>query len=201
MAIELIEGTHTYKRTDGRVVPSVTQIIGDAGLVWEARDQMALDRGTAVHRATRYLDEGILDWATVDPRIAPYVQAWRRFLDETGFCTTAIEEPVYSERWDYAGQPDRVGILWRADNTEPSSATAVVDLKTGTVQPFTALQLAAYGNAILNDDQCSRLTRIAVGLHDDGTYEMTTYRMMDWADDLGTFLACLRVARWKERRK
>jgi len=83
--------THTY-RLNGTILPSVTQILQRAGLidfssVPGAILQAAKDRGSAVHQALHYYNEGDLDAAfTTDfPQYAGYLSAWVRFLDESGF--------------------------------------------------------------------------------------------------------------------
>jgi hypothetical protein len=65
----------------------------------------ARQRGTAVHAACHFLDEGDLNWATVSPEIEPYVRAWERFKKETGVELLEIEKPDYTmRRWDSPGR-------------------------------------------------------------------------------------------------
>src|SRR5687767_7346130 len=93
--MEFDELTHTY-RVDGQVVPSVTQIlqaldIVDYSYIPPAVREAALLRGRKVHIATHFDDQGDLDEQTVPEEILPYVFAWRRFRQESGFQPELIE--------------------------------------------------------------------------------------------------------------
>src|SRR5262245_41208840 len=96
--------------------PRVTEVLRDAGLVdtaWYTEESR--DRGTAVHLATRYLDEGALDRdsladASARARLAQY----ERFLLEVRPTIHAIEERVFHPIYRYEGTRDRrLSINWR----------------------------------------------------------------------------------------
>lgn len=136
--------THTYT-LGGKRLPSVTEIIQDCRLedysmvppdVLEA----AREFGSHVHQATHLFDLGELDWATLDPEIKPYVEAWGTFLDDTGAVVIASEQPVVHEKLGYAGTPDR-GLAW-------DSRIVIPDLKATAVVPRTVgIQTSAYAEA------------------------------------------------------
>ena len=179
--------THTYTE-NGRRLLSVTEILRRGGLAplppvadleWYA------DRGSKIHRATALLDQGVLDWSSVDPRIKGYVRAWAAFRDETGFRPKAIERPIRHKDLGYAGTPDRVGLLNRLP--------AVIDIKTGAIPPWTEYQLAAYTHILGGD-----WWRIAVRISKDGKFSMKPYSRTTFRQDLGPFLEALAEIRRKE---
>src|SRR2546427_11639137 len=92
---------HLYL-VQGRPVPSVTQVLHAAGLAadYSRVPPDVLERkriiGQYVHKATQYLDEGCLDLETVDPELQPYLAAYQRFLEESGFRPQLIEHRLVS---------------------------------------------------------------------------------------------------------
>ena len=101
-AYEFNEERHEY-RIGGRVVPSVTQVLGDLLPGWKAA-QWYLDRGRAVHAAAKMIAEGV-DFDS-DPQIDGQVTALRKFFREVKPIVIACEMPVYSVCNQYAGQLD-----------------------------------------------------------------------------------------------
>lgn len=145
------EEAHVY-RVDGRIVPSVTEILSGVGL---AENFMAggreidpdvlanaAERGTMVHLAIELECLGELDEDTVDDEIWPYLEAWRQFVDDTGFLPVANEFRFYEPANDYCGTADMIGYL--------GDQLTVLDLKTGSIglKPWHKYQLAAYAGAI-----------------------------------------------------
>jgi hypothetical protein len=140
------EETHTY-RIDGRIIPGVSDILSaasighsdttDSGYEVDA-DVMdyARDRGSDVHLACQLLDEGDLDWESLDEEIEPYVVGYEQWKEETGFVPDMIEQILYNEADDYCGTMDRAG--WIGDER------VVVDIKTGSLKPWHRIQAAAY---------------------------------------------------------
>ena len=100
------EAEHAYY-LDGVRLPSVTQILKAEGFI-DARfyDEHSRERGRIVHLACEYDDLGELDDDSLDPEIAPYVEAWRRFKQESGFVIASVEVPLVSTKHRYAGKPD-----------------------------------------------------------------------------------------------
>lgn len=182
--IEFDPVAHVY-REGGRVVPGVTGIIKSCGLIDDTWfNDYARDRGKAVHEATALDDDGILDEATIDPAITGYVAAWRRFKAESGFQSVHIERVLFNKVHRYAGTVDRLGIM--------SGCNWVIDFKTGEIQPWVALQTAAYALAA-----GGTFRRAGVKLSSDGTY-----RLKEFSDrnDTAVFLACLTLHNWKGNR-
>lgn len=196
MTLEFDEATHIY-RLNGRIVPSVTQLMDSAGLIsFEGIPPAVLERkkliGSAVHKACELDDLGVLDEATVGEVIAPYLAAYRRFKRETAFVPMLIEARVAEPILGYAGTLDRTGII----RGEPGQ----IDLKTtAALSPAVGVQTAAYERALYADpsyDGPRNLARHALQLRDDGTYRLETYKD---PRDFSVFAALATVHHWKEK--
>ena len=130
------ESDHTYWEGTIRY-PSVTEILQAEGLVdttWF--DEWSRTKGTYVHRAIELYNKGELLEKDLDERLAPYLDAWRRFKENSDIDIIDSELVVYSEIWQYAGTLD----IFCRINRENS----IIDLKSGAVNAVTALQLAGY---------------------------------------------------------
>lgn len=186
---------HSYYLGDRRLI-GVSEAIQTAGLKDFSRIdptvlERAQQRGTAVHSACQYLDEGDLDWATVSPEIEPYVRAWERFKKETGVELLEIETPGYDATLGFAGTPDRIVRFG------PMSGT--IDLKTYKPNDVTGIQLSAY--SILRfglQPSLNAAKRWGLWLKDDGKYQLTEFT--DRGDE-AVFMACLIIAKFKRSAK
>ena len=191
MQITFDQTTHTYTDEAGVRLPSVTQILKGAGLVdysMYAGAEYAAARGTAVHIACQYWDEGDLDYDQLDPELIGYVDAWVRFREDSGFIPELIEHRISCESPRYAGMLDRYGRV--------NSAEWLVDIKTGTPHPATAIQTAAYAEALGKLGQCKRR---AVYLRNNGMYSLEAHNsdVRDW----GVFRAAYTTYQWKQENK
>jgi hypothetical protein len=183
--------THTYT-LDGRELPSVTTILKGTGMIDysmipQAVLQEAGRRGTAVHVALQYMDDGELDESSVAPEYAGYIKAAKRFYAETGFTVAHNEYRDYHRGLLYAGTLDRTGVF-------PDDSLAVVDWKTGLVMPAHALQLVGYANFFRNP---RRYRRIAVKLNADGTYRAQEFPAARFEQDWAMFQAALACYQWQ----
>jgi hypothetical protein len=187
--------SHVYA-WKGAIVPGVTTIIRNAlGNPFErvAADvlELARQRGSAVHKACELDDAGLLDEATVDSRIVPYVDAWRVFRHQFKFQVLFAETPLYSMVHGFAGTPDcAIALL--------DGVMAVLDRKTGLPGPAAAMQTAAYAHLVDCEfgDDGTGLRRFALRMLPTGQYRIHEYTNPgDWRD----FLAALTVYRLKER--
>lgn len=163
---------HTYW-LDGKLVPSVSQVIRDnrlgADFSQVPADDLAQARalGTAVHAALHYEDEGTLDPATVDPRVQPYIDAWRQFKVERGVTVVEMERRYADHTYRVAGTLDRILVV-----TEGRRGVRVVgDIKTGNVEGAN-YQTAAYH--FLADEGLST-QRWAVQLHPERAIPYTVH--------------------------
>jgi len=196
MSLSFNPKTHKYA-LDGQPIPSVTKTLQEGGLVdFSKINADVLDRackfGTAAHLACQFYDEGILNEDTLDENLVPRLDAWKKFLKDTGFVIEAIEEKVVSVKYRFAGTLDRRGLLYGCRRT-------VVDLKTGAdFGVATGLQLAAYKGAYNEGkprkDQIRE--RACVLLNGDGTYKLQVY---EDRGDFSVFLACLTLRNWRVR--
>lgn len=184
------EEPHLY-RVDGRVVPSVTQVLksvyGD--LIWPWANEFAMERGRRVHQALHYWILGDLDAKKLSDHIAGYVAAGIRFLQESGFEIDKIdgrpasENRMFSAIYDFAGTADIFGALNRRK--------ACVDFKTG--EPGWACGPQTWAYSQMWQEMYGEVVRDRYGLRlsEDGSYQLIPYK--DARNDQSDFLSALRV--------
>lgn len=142
---------HEYTLPDGSIVPSVTEVLRATGVsvdfdelgrlhslarTIEARREL----GRAVHADCHAFDDDDLEWASVDYRVLPYVNAWAACRENTGLVPLERERVVYDPRLRYCGTFD--GIF------ERRGRIILVDLKIGNPEEAGAqFQTAAYAAA------------------------------------------------------
>jgi len=173
--------SHRFFIGDRQVV-SVTQALKIVGVIddtWYSEEGRA--RGEAVHLACHFLDLDMLDWKSLDPQIVPYVQAYQKFLNESGFIPGLIEQPVYNHAFFYAGILDRTGIL--------NGENVLIDIKSGDPEPWADLQTAGYARCLLQHHR-----RFTLRLYPNGTYKLVERKN---PNDVQVFLAAVAVANWK----
>lgn len=176
------DNKHEYRFNDV-LVPSVTQALVESGIVdvsWFTEEGRL--RGNDVHLAANLYDNGDLDESTVRDEIKGYLDAYKRFLEESGFVFIESERIVWNPTYRYAGRFDRIGSL----NRRPT----IIDIKTGAVEAWAGLQLAAYA-ACFNGRE---FDRYALQLKSDGTYRLHQFKDRN---DIKTFIAALAIANWK----
>ena len=190
--LEFDEAAHRYS-VDGLLVPNVTSVLEStldtfAGIPDEVLDY-AKARGTAVHRATELYDHDDLDIEALDIELFPYLEAWIKFRDDTGFKPLAIEERIFNKRHWYAGTLDRIGYLF--------GYLSLIDIKSGIlITPSAGPQTAAYMEAknYRNINKIRR--RYIVQLQENGTYRL--HHMVDKAD-WSVFLSSLTIYSWRQK--
>jgi hypothetical protein len=145
------ESTHTYK-VNGKVVPSVTQVIRAAGMMpW--LDQVppdtlraACERGKRVHAVIEQINRGNRNWINgehfgwlADHDSVGYINSYLGWLDDTGFRVErkSIERKFFNRIWGYAGCEDFEGV-------DRKGCEWLVDIKSGGFEPAARLQTAAY---------------------------------------------------------
>jgi len=187
----LEEETHTYT-LGGHVLPSVSEImrpiVSFDGIPEDVLTKARI-RGKAIHKALEYYDQGDLDHAQLSPVIVPYVEAYEKFIRDTGFKPHYIEKIVWSSIYRYAGTLDRSGTLF--DNH------AVIDLKAvHELNPATAIQTAAYDKGLCESEGEEKHKRYGLQLKKDGTY-----RLQEYTDphDFQVFLSLLNIYYWRKR--
>lgn len=192
-SIKLDKERHVYTVGD-RVVPGVTSILTNLGII-DTRwfDEQSRIRGDRVHTATQFHDEGGVCWDTMDSRIRPYVEGYLAFLQDTGFRPHLIEHIVYARDLDYGGTLDRTG--WLPGRMREQYI--LLDIKSGSLQPWAALQTAAYQHALLTDPlQHTPLARYGLQLKSNGDYSFKPYPD---PSDLQYWLSCVNVFNFKRK--
>lgn len=195
--IDFNEAKHEY-RVGGRVLPSVTRILVGAGLLKAFGDEADLQRGRAVHEATRMWELETLDPRSVDPLIQGYLDSWIRFRTFFKMKLTYHERKVSSVRYGYAGRYDNEVLL--------DAERCILEKKTGEIQELAVrLQLAAYAEARRIELRRPRIRkepygRIAVRLFPDGQMaKLEKFPATDFEQDFRGFLSALNLYKLKEK--
>lgn len=197
------EASHVY-RAEGRVVPSVTQILSRLS----AEEYRFVDRsvmedaallGKAVHKMIELDLRGDLDVDALSDGLQVYYTAWQNFRQLSGFQMVLSEQRVYSARYGYAGTLDLAGWL--------NGRFSIIDAKRTAQVPHTAgPQTAAYLQALDesgstfnvpgSEQMAARIVgadRYALHLRADGTWRLVPFTDKS---DLRVFLACKTLHDW-----
>jgi RecB family exonuclease len=184
-AISFNPNTHTYLVNGERYI-SVTQLLKEVGII-ETRwfPPGSAERGQEIHKITESIDRGSVIPHSVEngPHNA-YISAYRQFLMETSVKIRDIEKIVVHCPFKYAGTIDRLAII---DNEN-----TIIDIKSGQVQDWHGIQLAAYNLALGSEDQ----KLYGLYLRKTGKYYLKEYNAKHYAE---IFLTALKVFRWKGR--
>jgi len=171
--------SHVYS-ANGVKLPGVSEVLKplvDFSHVPPALLKFACDRGTAVHRAVElYHAPGGLDETTLDDEVRPRFHAYLKFLEESGgFVPTFSEYIVHHTGLGYAGKLDLFGAF--GDGT-----TALIDIKTGSIEAVAGYQLAAYLAALACEFPAAVMARryaLFLGVEQYNLVPFTSAR--DWA--------------------
>jgi hypothetical protein len=180
---------HVYK-FDGRVVPSVTQVLAPLERSFEYVDPDYLERarefGQHVHKAIELFNLGELDEVALDPALVPYLEQWKKFIFDTGFEVTENEQAVYHTQLKYAGRLDVRGLMRKR--------LYLIDLKSGAVPKTCQLQCAGY---VLASEHGARIRRAALQICPNGA---PRYNLIPYQDpaDFSFFQSALNLYRWRE---
>lgn len=169
-------------------LPHVTEILRDAGLVDVSFvRQEHLDRGSAVHAATHYHDEGDLDVESLDESVRPRFDGYLRFLRDCNPEILAIERYVENQDLGYCGTLDRIVRI--------GGELGVLDIKGAIVSPWHGVQCEAYRQAIRTFNSEPVVRRWNLYLRDgDYRLEPRTDR-----DDWTMFKFALSLKSWRQR--
>lgn len=147
------------------MIPSVTQILKDAGIAVVYESQAMVEgarRGRLVHAAAHLIGNGkSIDpaWTDRHPETAPYIAGIEAFLDKHQWTfTVQPETEVRADAERYCGHPDWIGIL--------DGVPAIVDLKTGAFPAWAGLQLGGYLYALrsMGLDKGHQMIRVGLEL-------------------------------------
>jgi hypothetical protein len=183
---QFVEESHSYY-VQGVKLPSVTQIIDEMGFVdkqWFTKESR--ERGSAVHAATHFIDEGDMDWDHFrkhNGHLVGYLEAWDRYKMESRFEAVVIEEPMASACLRFAGTPDRFGFIAKmmqgplgaADNgrdRRPTVRNTLIDIKSGVPDKAHIVQLGGYIDLIEGNGWGSVHDALVVHLQANGKYKL-----------------------------
>jgi hypothetical protein len=190
-SLEFDAAAHRYS-IGTRELLSVTQVLTNAGLIdsqWFSEESRL--RGTYVHQAILMHVEGDLAEDSLDPALQPYYQAFRAFIDESGFQIDACEERLFDEALGVAGTLDIRGRFPRPALRHPG--VDIIDIKTGSLPSWVGYQTAGYARMLPRELGAVRW-RWALHLQGDGTYRLI---QLDKRTDEAVFLAAVTVAQAK----
>ena len=197
------EAAHTYHWNGQRVI-SITDTLADQGFVDYSKipagiREFALLRGKEVHKATALLDEGRLQWSSLSEKVEwegkerwwtlNYVLAYLNFKKELKAKPAVREQPFYDPVYGYAGRPDWFGEIF--------CGPAVIQLKTGAVEPWVGLQTAAE-DRLLREAGHKATKRLGVELRPDGTFKPTWFKD---SMDFKIFLSALACSKWRSNHR
>lgn len=122
---------------NGGRVPRTTEICRLLAPRWEA-DEYYLHKGRLIHLITEWKDSGELDESSVDPNLAGYLEAYRRFKKVTGWRTLKTEISFFHRKYFYCGRADKYG------DFNGRSWVWIIDVKSGQPHEADELQAPAY---------------------------------------------------------
>jgi hypothetical protein len=188
MELTFNNSKHEY-RLDGVIIPSVTQVLEESGLICldcvpEDLLEATSDLGAKVHKATELYDLEELDINQLHPKLKRYLDGWIKFRKDYQFVPIESELQMFHPLYRYAGRLDRVG-----------ECLTLVDIKSGTKQKSHSVQTAAYKGLYdygkKKSEQIKR--RLIVYLSESG------YKVEENKDpnDMTVFLSALTITNYK----
>jgi hypothetical protein len=189
MNITFDEKTHTYW-CENRLVRSVTQILGDAGLIDKTYSTLnAMGRGQAIHKACELLDKDDLDESSVHETIKPYLVGYEKFKANYKPKWELIEEIIYYRdgEYEWVGRLDRAGTLFEDD------WFTLIEIKTGVPEDWHAIQTAAYRKPL------PKFTQRRLLYLKPNDYKLTP--PLQDEDDFEVFLAAVKISNRKRKDK
>lgn len=183
--------THEYT-VGGVIVPSVTQLMQKYGIVnAEYYGLFGCVRGSHVHTACQYDDEGCLDIKALDPQIEPYIRAYKDFKKQTNIKIDRIETPLFDRDNWFAGTFDRTAKI--------GNNYILIDIKTGVLPRWINVQLAGYRMLILKSDIPKPNQYYALQLRNDGTYRFTYVSIKDITEGDKIFKSMLNIENYNRK--
>lgn len=188
---------HIY-RVNGRVIPNNTSILDDQGVsdisgIPEERLKYKSALGLAVHYCIHLHESGNLDEDSIDPRIAPYFSAYKKFCEVNRFEPRHTELMLYSAKWQFCTTIDLQGPL-TLGGVESESLIEIKNV--WAMQPSCAIQTAAQQIAFEENHDIKIKKRYGLQLKPSGNYELIPYTD---PNDKQIFLAALTVYKWREQ--
>lgn len=187
-SLALDRATHTYTLGE-KVIPSVTQVLKDQGILVINDFSTGPELGREVHEATEALDLGFYDASAYSPEVKLYIEAYGAFKEATKFEPRGVELMVYNKQYDYAGMLDRLGLL--------NGRGALVDFKTGVPHVATVIQIAGYWGA-LEQPVKDKIACYSLHLKADGKYKLDKIKPANLFAAWKIFLSALAVYQFRQ---
>lgn len=173
---------HIYTRPhDGMRLDSVTTIIKEECGLYQYGDGLAAERGTAVHLACQFYDEGDLKEDTLADNIRPYFEQYKLALETLKIKVLANELRRYHSTYLYAGTLDKLA--------DVDGQIGVIDLKTGQESIDHKWQLAAYVDMIKHEHPDKTLSRWNLYLRPDSFKLVEHSGLFDFREFLTLYAA------------
>lgn len=209
--LKFIEDGHLYL-LDGHQIASNTQILKAEGLIDDAfYTPDGRDRGTRVHVACWYADDGTLDWDSVAEEERGYVKGFLKFKREMEWVTDFNELPVWGSP-GYGTRLDLLGVGMFQVGGEFSRRRAVIDIKTGVAAKWVGWQTGGQKRATIEriqaqDEEWTKHLeyvqghpypelRFALELKKDGRYKLKEFN--DPVEEEG-YPGLVEIYNWKAR--
>lgn len=148
--------------------PRVTAILSATGLSDFSQirnSEFYLERGSDIHLICADIDRGVPDYWS-DSDLSGYASAWIEFKKQTGFQPDLIEEPVVNDIRRFRGTLDRTGTFPHIKNK------ILLDIKSGVIAKWVALQTAAYASCLPEPES---FRRFGIALAGNGKYKLTEF--------------------------
>ncbi len=143
-------------------------------------------RGSYIHRVTHLIDDndsGI--WGKIHHDFLGFVEAYCEWKEVWKFKPRMREVPIYHPEHNYGVTPDGEGLILQGDE-------AIVEIKTGTMPWWTAIQTASQDMAVHAWDKDQRKTRRRIGVELKKTGKFRA-KEFDDEDDYHTWQANLKT--------
>lgn len=171
---------HIYEKPDGTRLDSVTQILKAELGLWRFGTCDAAERGTRVHLACQYYDEGRLDMSTVSAIDMPYLESYIKAKKELKLKVLQNEIRRYHAIYNYAGTVDKLA--------EIGKQAILLDIKTGAKEHSYQWQTAAYLKLIEQESK-RKWRRMGLYLSPTGYRVEWHDNKTDWAEFLSLWAA------------
>jgi len=194
MKIDFLAETHIYT-VDGKIVPSVTQIITGLGMVdFGAVPKHDLikgrNRGREVHAIAESFDKGKLIIESIDPELVGYFKGWLKFIKDYSPVWKEIEMRGYN-RLGYCFTLDRVGLI--------DGKTILLDLKTSEMKVAShTIQTALYQKGYEEFTGNKIKGRWVLHLSKEGVYKVEEHKDIN---DYFHATAAVMIYNWKVKNK
>mgnify|MGYP001559267038 CR=1 FL=1 len=201
---------HIY-RWNGQVVPSVTEIIGawlpvkgadfyvntfTGAIVYADKFEAAGKVGKAIHKACGYIANGQgVDMEAIDRALIPPLKQFKKWMGDFKAKPIAVETPMYSVKYEFAGTPDIVCEL-----SQDKNILVVVDIKTGLVNDMAGVQTSGYEILAREDLKIRKIIkRYELILPRDGS--QYKFKQLTDKDDFTFFLSRLNQYNYLKNRR